>query len=93
MPPATISHSTSASCLSLSVITGPAGRGRSGLRRQAAVAMLDRRRRRASTLKTPGRHAIDRASSSGYSNTSLKILGAISAADKPPSAPPNDIHR
>ena len=92
MPPATISHSTSASCLSLSVISGLAGRRRSGLRRQTAVAMLPQAAQ-GGALNTPGRQAIDSASSSGYSNTSLKILGAISAADRPPSAPPNDIHR
>ena len=55
--------------------------------------MLPTARRMAATLNTPGRQAIESASSSGYSNTSLNTRGAISAADSPPSAPPSAIHR
>ena len=44
-------------------------------------------------VNAPGRQAMERASSSGYSKIWLKILGAISAVNMPPSAPPNDIHR
>ena len=46
-----------------------------------------------SSFSAPGRQAIERASSSGYSKIWEKILGAISAVNMPPSAPPNDIHR
>ena len=41
----------------------------------------------------PGRQAMESASSSGYSKICENSLGATSAVNMPPSAPPNDIHR
>ena len=93
MPAAPISQSTSAFCLSCSVISSPRHRSGTDATRATSAAMLAATRRSAATSNTPGRHAMESASSSGYSNTSLKMRGAMSAADSPPSAPPNDIHR